>query len=162
MPIKIDRDACAAFWGGYLEGLASDHPHRSRRPVVFGFGNEPALADELASLTLAGRKRATTSLHREYTALGEAIPQAGDVSIIVWGNGKPAALVETLWVETKPMSAVDAAYAALEGEGDGSLGYWRAAHRQYFREVCRGFGEPFDEDALVLCQALEVRLPATG
>jgi uncharacterized protein YhfF len=41
-------------------------------------------------------------------------------------------VLRTADVEIRPFGEVDADFAAAEGEGDGSLDYWRAAHWSYF------------------------------
>lgn len=117
----IDHSECDAFWRRYLAELPDEHPHHSATPDAFGFCDERDLAAELAELVLAGRKRATTSLPSEYVALGERLPRVGDLSIVVHGDGRPAALIEFTKVDSVPFGEVDAAYAAVEGEGDGSL-----------------------------------------
>jgi uncharacterized protein YhfF len=156
----IDAPACEAFWRAYLAQLSAEHPHRSARPDSFGFGGVPDLAEELAALVLAGRKRATTSLPVEYTALGEALPRAGDLSIIVRGDGRPVAIIERTHVESLPFDEVDARFAAVEGEGDGSLGYWRRAHQEYFTDVVGRLGGSFDGRTSVICQTFRVVWPA--
>ena len=101
---------------------------------------------------LAGRKRATASLPIEYTSLNEPLPKAGDLSIILDGKGVPVAIIERTSVELVPFHAVDAEFAAHEGEGDGSLGYWRDAHTSYFNAVCARLGGSLEENTPVLCQ----------
>ena len=54
---------------------------------------------------------------------------------------------------------VGSAYAAIEGEGDGSLAYWRAAHIEYFTGVCARLGGRFDDATPVLCQTFTVVWP---
>jgi uncharacterized protein YhfF len=39
-----------------------------------------------------------------------------------------------------------------EGEGDGSLQYWRDAHTWYFGRVCEQLGGTLDDSTPVLCQ----------
>ena len=158
--MHIDDRACDAFWQAYLNGLAPEHPHRSARPDRFGFGGEPELAEELALLTLAGTKRATTSLAEEYTSLGEPLPRAGDLSIVVRGDGTPAAIIELTHVTTRPFAEVDATYAAIEGEGDGSLAAWRSDHLDYFGRVRARRGERFDPaTSEVICKLFRVIWP---
>jgi len=152
----MERDACDSFWRSYLSQLARDHPHHGMKPDAFGFGSDAALADELAALVLAGKKRATTSLAIEFTALGERLPVVGDLSIILRGDGSPVALIERTHVTTVPFEAVDADYAAIEGEGDGSLTYWRNAHREYFNRVCARLGGRLSDRTPVLCQVFRV------
>lgn len=59
-----------------------------------------------------------------------------------------------------PFDEVDEPYAAVEGEGDGSLAYWRAAHEQYFTDVCRRLGGSFDGRTPVICQSFRVLFAA--
>jgi uncharacterized protein YhfF len=159
--IVIDEHASHAFWQSYLAQLPAQHAHHARsRPAAFGFGFEPALADELAELVVAGRKRATTSLPIEFTSLGEALPQAGDLGIVVRGDGKPVALIELTDVSSVPFKSVDARYAAIEGEGEATLEEWRLDHTWYFGEVTERLGGHFDVTTPVLCQIFRVLWPA--
>ena len=151
--------ATAAFWNRYLDSLPAGHPHRRATPDVFSFGDSAALADELAALVLSGRKRATTSLPVEYTSEGQPLPEAGNASIVTRSNAAPAAIIEFVEVRLVPFQDVDAAYAAIEGEGDGSLAHWQAAHRAYFRRVCDRLGGRFEETTPVLCQQFRVVWP---
>jgi uncharacterized protein YhfF len=146
------NESLEAFWQGYVRTLPPEHPHKRTRPDVFAFGNSPALANELAGLVQAGRKRATTSLSIEFTSVGLPLPRAGDVSIVTLADGAPAVIIELVEVRHIPFRLVDAAFAADEGEGDGSLAWWQAAHRRYFGRVCARLGGKFDETTVVICQ----------
>ena len=121
-------------------------------PPAFTFGDSPSLANELATLVQTGRKRATTSLPVEFTSEGQPLPASGEVGIVTWADGTPAAIIELVEVRHVPFQDVDAAFAAAEGEGDGTLAWWRAAHRKYFDRVCVRLGGTFDETSLVVCQ----------
>jgi uncharacterized protein YhfF len=61
-------------------------------------------------------------------------------------------VIETLAVEVLPFEAVTAEFAAAEAEGDGSLGYWRQAHRAYFGRECHRAGREFSEAMMVVCE----------
>jgi uncharacterized protein YhfF len=152
----VDKNACDAAWHAYLGQLPTDHPHREKTPDAYGFGGEPALADELAALALEGKKRATTSLPIEYTSSNEPLPRAGDLSIIVRGDGSPVVIIECTRVTSAVFDEIDAEYAATEGEGDGSLEYFREAHIDYFTKVCARLGGSFDGATPVLCQVFRV------
>lgn len=156
----IDHRACDAFLAAYRARLPAGHPHHGEVPDRFGFGGEPALADELAGLLLAGRKRATASLPVEFTGLGEPLPRVGGLSVIVAGDGRPVAIIERTRVVTCRFDEVDAGFAAIEGEGDGSLGYWRRVHERYFSAVLAARGEAFDPAVEVICQEFQVVWPA--
>lgn len=149
-------EAAAAFWQAYLRGLPVRHPHRSATPDAFAFGDTPALADELGALVREGRKRATASLAGEFTSLGQPLPRVGDLSIVTLADGAPSTIIELVEVRHVSFKSVDAAFAADEGEGDGSLASWREAHRQYFGRVANRLGVAFDEATAVICQRFRV------
>jgi uncharacterized protein YhfF len=144
------------FWQQYLASLAPTHPHRQATPDAFAFGDSPELADELADLVLSKTKQATASLAIEFTSLGEALPSPGDLSIILRGDSSPVAIIERLTVEHLPFKQVSATFAAREGEGDGSLAWWREAHTEYFQGVCKRLGGEFNDDTPVICQSFQL------
>jgi uncharacterized protein YhfF len=145
-------DAGAALWRAYLAHLPSDHPHRATRVTAFSFADSPGLADELAALVVSGRKRATASLPIQFEAEGAALPVAGDVSIVTRADGTPLAIIETTDVRLVPFGDVDAEFAAAEGEGDGSLAYWRRAHTAFFGRVLARLDGRLDDRSLVVCE----------
>ena len=149
-------EPASAFWRRYLGTLPPKHPHLRARFDAFSFGDEPALADELAALVLAGRKRATASLPAEFTGAGLALPAAGDVSVVTLADGSPVTIIELVEVRHIPFESVDASFAADEGEGNGTLASWRAAHLKYFGRVSLRLGCEFDEETLVICQRFSV------
>ena len=61
-----------------------------------------------------------------------------------------------------PFHAVTAEHAALEGEGDGSLSYWRRVHRDYYRRVLVGTGRGFSDDMPVVLERFEVVFPVVA
>ena len=157
--MQVDHKMCKRFWQEYLIHLPSGHPHRVATPDAFAFGGGGAIADELADLVLSGTKKATTSLSVEFTALGEALPEVGSVSVILRGDLTPVAIIERIGVKRLPFEEVGEAYAAIEGEGDGSLAYWREAHLESFAGVCERLGGRFDERTPVICQAFRLGWP---
>ena len=55
--------------------------------TAWQFGHGPEMADELLSVVLIGRKRATTGALRSYELEGEPVPRPGDFSVITDGRG---------------------------------------------------------------------------
>ncbi|HEY6510735.1 MAG TPA: ASCH domain-containing protein, partial [Burkholderiaceae bacterium] len=51
---------------------------------------------------------------------------------------------------------VTAEFAATEGEGDGSLAFWRQAHAEYFARECAGIGRTPNGDMPVVCERFAV------
>ena len=160
--MPIDTARCNSYWADFIESLPVGDPRRLAKADAFGFGGHGELAEKLAALVLAGRKRATASLPVEYTSLGEPLPTAGDMSIILNGTGNPVAIIERTSVSVVPFDAVDAEFAAREGEGDASLAYWREAHSWYFGEVCKRLGGKLESNTPVLCQCFTVVWPLAG
>jgi len=157
--MPIDKAKCKAYWSEFISSLPSGDPRTKAKPDAFGFGGEGEIADELAALVLAGKKQATASLPVEYTSLGEPLPKAGDLSIILDGQGTPVAVIERTSVKLVPFAAVTAEFAAIEGEGDGSLKYWQEAHTWYFGQVCKSLGGKLEASTPVLCQCFKVVWP---
>lgn len=102
-----------------------DLPGWGRLPCC-SFGSSAAVEERLAALVIAGRKRATVWDGREGN------PTAPGRFWAVTVGGRPVAVIETLTVERRRFDSIDAAFAATEGEGDGSLAFWQAAHRDTF------------------------------
>jgi len=157
--MPFDGATCKAYWAEFVQSLSARDPRRNAKPDAFRFGGEGKLADELAALVLAGRKRATASLPLEYTSLDEPLPKVGDLSIILDGTGVPVGIIERTAVDLVPFGKVDGEFAAVEGEGDGSLHDWREAHTSYFNGVCARLGGKLEEETPVLCQRFRLVWP---
>ena len=123
---------------------------------AWSFGNTPELADQLGTLVVQGVKTATSSLLWEYQAEGEALPQAGDLVIILDGAGQPLCIIEYLEVTVRPFDQVSEAHAFEEGEGDRSLAYWRAVHWAVYAQSCAALGLAPQPSMPVVCERFRV------
>ncbi len=117
------------------------------------FGVEP---DTLADLVLRGEKTATSSLACLYRLCDDPLPQADAYSVILNEALEAVCIIKTVKITILPYLEVTEQMAALEGEGDKSLAYWRAAHEAFFKEECFGFGMAFDEDMEVVFEEFAV------
>jgi uncharacterized protein YhfF len=117
-------------------------PERYQGLRSFAFGDGPELADELLDLVMKGIKTATCSTVDEPNT---SMP--GERWIVLDGRGEPRCVIQSTEVSYRRYIEVDAAFAYEEGEGDRSLTYWRAAHRQYF-----GRQGKFSEDMMLMCE----------
>jgi uncharacterized protein YhfF len=105
---------------------------------VVAFGDSAAMATELAELVVAGTKRATASLARDYQDERAPSPAVGDHVVVIDGTGAPRCIWRTTDIEIKPLEAVDARFAWDEGEGERTRAWWLAAHHRYFgRQAAR-------------------------
>lgn len=123
---------------------------------AFCFGDSEAMANELGDLVLCGIKRATAASLWAYEKEGRPAPQPGSLSIVTNGSGQPLCVIETRSVEVMPFVEVTAEFAAVEGEGDGSLSFWRQAHREFFTRDCQRMGKQFTESMPVVCERFVV------
>ncbi len=123
---------------------------------VDGYGDSATLSKELLALIISGKKRAGTGLLWAYEADGESLPQVGDVEIVVDHDHEPVLVTRITSVEIVPFGAVTAEYAAIEGEGDGSLAFWRKAHWAFFSRECQRLGREPEESMLVVCSVFEL------
>ena len=83
------------------------------------------------------------------------LPQKGDLSIVLDGNGNPVLVIETISIVILPFNEVPEQFAFEEGEGDRSIAYWRTAHGNYFRRN-HFENRAFDETMPVVCERFKV------
>jgi uncharacterized protein YhfF len=152
----MTTDAARTFWRAYLDTLPPGAPERGAPYLVEAFGDNPALADELIALVLAGRKTATCSALWEWEADGDPLPAVGTLTVFTDGAGVPLCVAETVEVKVLPMDRVTADFARDEGEGDLSLEYWRAAHERYFKRALPRIGRTFTPDMPLVCERFRV------
>ncbi len=144
----------AEFVAGGGAGAGIDAANR-----VVEFGDSPELIEQLAALVVAGPKRATTSLARWYREGGEAMPMVGGFGVVVGGDGTARCVVRTVRVEVIPFSRVGEEFAFVEGEGDRTLVWWRAAHRRFFEREAAREGFAFDDEHDVVLERFELVWP---
>ena len=92
-------------------------------------------------------------------AAGKPLPEIGALSVVTDWRGAPLRVIETTHVEIVPFDRVDEGFAATEGEGDGSLRYWRDAHWRFFSRECARIGRRPDPQMPVVCERFEVVYP---
>jgi uncharacterized protein YhfF len=124
---------------------------------ITDYGDSPELSRSLLKLIAIGRKRAGTSLLWGWEEEeGEPIPCVGDIEIVVDHLNEPMIITRMLSVSVVPYLDVSAEYAAIEGEGDLSLAYWREAHWTFFSRECERLGRAPSEQMPVVCGVFEV------
>jgi uncharacterized protein YhfF len=121
-----------------------------------GYGDSPELSESLLALIREGRKRAGTSLLWSIEAENGAIPRVGEIEIVVDHRNEPSLITRITRVEVVAFSQVTPEYAAIEGEGDGSLEYWRKAHWAFFSRECKRIGREPSLSMPVVCAVFEV------
>jgi uncharacterized protein YhfF len=140
-----------------LEQLrAEGMPIPEGKLCIATYGDSPEMSDELLQLITAGKKTATSSLEWSLKAAGEAPSGIGDIEIVVDCNARPAAITRIMESYVVPFDEVSPEHAALEGEGDGSLEYWRKVHWNFFSRECALLGRLPSTSMPVACVVFEV------
>jgi uncharacterized protein YhfF len=124
------------FWQEYRNAAGLDHHDYD----VVAFGDGPEMATELAVLTVAGTKRATAGLVRQFGPDGEAPPIPGGYVVLLDGAGQPRAIWRTTEVRIGPLNSVDERFARDEGEGERTREWWLSAHRRFFGRMAERQG----------------------
>lgn len=121
------------------------------------FGFPGPLRDRLVAAILDGTKTSTTGLVADWEHEGEALPVAGERSVVVDSDGRGVAVIELTEVRVVPLAEVDLAHAVDEGEGDTTVAGWRADHEAFWHgaEVRAALDDPgftVDDTTLVILQ----------
>jgi len=144
-----------SLWSAFL----SAHPDIVGVDDVYSawhFCDNKSDADELAQLVVAGVKRATAGDLWSYEAEGEPLPRPGDFSVVTDWDGTARCIIRTVSVEVVAFQDVSDLFASTEGEGDGSLAYWREAHWAAFGRSLSGIGREPSLGMPVVCEVFEV------
>lgn len=134
-----------AFWQAYATGAGlEDTPWDA-----WAFGDD---ADALAQLVAQGVKTATSSAYALYALEEEALPQAGQYSVILDSREEAVCILRTDKVYVERFDRISAHHAYREGEGDRSLVYWRKVHEAFFCRELAQAGLEFTPDMQVVCE----------
>lgn len=142
------------FWNTFKATQTEDVEGRFFEVCVFD-DNEPS-ANHLAELVVRGIKRATAGLVWSFEAGDQAVPKPGDLTVVTTWDGRPKCVIETTQVDITPFCEVTAEFASVEGEGDGSLQYWREAHKAYYARECARIGRIPSPSMPVACERFKV------
>src|SRR5688572_14083204 len=115
-------------------------------PAAWHFCDNEVDANACAALVLAGMKRATAPSLWFFTSRGLPPPSVGDLDIVTNWNGIAQCIIQTTAVRIVRFADVTGDHARLEGEGDGSLEFWRAANWAYYERELKGTGYAPAED----------------
>ena len=132
------------------------HNVSSRFYESFHFDDNETSANALGELVLQGQKRATAGLLWSNETIDKPIPKVGDLSVVTNWQQEPLCIIETTHVEIVPYEEVSEAFAAVEGEGDGSLRHWREVHWLYFSRECERLGKDPSLRMPIICERFKV------
>jgi uncharacterized protein YhfF len=144
------------FWRAYRDAAGLGHDNYD----VVSFGDGAEMATELAELTVAGIKRATAGLVRQFGPDGEAAPVLGGFVVLLDGAGNPRAIWRTTELRIGPLNSVDEQFARDEGEGDRTRDWWLAAHRRFFARRAAAEGFQMHDKIETVFERFEIVWPA--
>lgn len=147
----MSNDSINQMWEAYRRA----NPKAPENYEAWAFGDSKEMADELAELVLNGTKTTTASNYTMYKE-DEPLPYVGLHNIVLDGDGRAVAIVETTSVETVPFDEVTEEHAYLEGEGDRTLRYWREAHEDFFKKEFKEVNQEFHNKIPVVCERFKV------
>jgi len=142
------------FWDMFQASVPYDAS--SRFYEAFHFDDNEPTANALAALVLSGQKRATAGLLWTNEVTNKPLPKVGSLSVVTDWQGVPLCIIESTHIEVVPFDGVTDDFAALEGEGDKTLLYWREAHWQFFSRECHRIGREPDLHMPVVCEQFKV------
>ncbi|MDP6455677.1 MAG: ASCH domain-containing protein [SAR202 cluster bacterium] len=142
------------FWDRFIATV--DYDASSKFYEAFHFDDNEPDANALAKLVLNGTKQATAGLLWASEYDDQPLPKPGDFSVVTNWDGKPLCVIETTQVDVRPYEDVTEEFAAVDGEGDGSLRHWRDVHWRYFSRECARIDKEPDVRMLVICERFNV------
>ncbi|TLP48495.1 ASCH domain-containing protein [Cohaesibacter sp. CAU 1516] len=154
--------ATQAFFDAYLDTLSLQQREAMacRHVAADYFCADEVNANLCADLVLRDEKRASCGLAYWVDSGQERMPQVGDLLIVQNWNRNPVALVELIAVDRLPFRAIDADFAAAEGEGDKSYTWWRAVHWDFFAKEFEEIGGAMRDDVEIITERFRRLWPA--
>ena len=154
------HESVLAMWSSYLASIGQRAESTELTLRFWHFCDNERDADELAKLVVAGIKRASAPCLWELE--DGRVPVRNDIDIVTYWSGEACCVIRTTDVEIRAFADVSPDFAAREGEGDGSLEYWRRVHWAYYERVLKPLARAPANDMPVVCQRFEVVYPASA
>ena len=150
------------IWDDYVAHRPDPSRLSTDPPPAWHFCDNEGDANECAQLVLAGVKRATSPSLWSFESSQEALPRPGDLNIVTDWCGKAVCVIRTTKVLILPLNEITEIHAMIEGEGDGSLEWWRKAHWDYYHQELKGTGYEPQPDMPIVFQEFERVFPASA
>jgi len=152
--MRPEHPSVKIMWIEYLRSAGKDTA--TPLPLVSYFCNNEKDTDHTAELARSGMKRATSSSVWICEFYHEPLRNIGDLEIITNWAGEARCIIRIMKSEIVQFKDITEEYAAMEGEGDGSLRYWQDTHRAFFEREFEGTPYTFTESIPVLFEEFEV------
>ena len=149
----MDNESAKNLWQDYLNQQAERVVQQI--PETIHFCDNEKDANDCAKLVSKGVKRATSHSLLGLQYRDEKLPKIGDFKIVTDWEGNAKCIVRTTKVQLKPFFSINQEFAAIEGEGDKSLDYWKKTHWDYYTRELEEFNRLPRESMIVVCEEFE-------
>lgn len=145
-----NKQSVKNLWNNFVQ----ENPENKIKetPISFYFCDNKKDADDCAELVVNGIKRATATSLWWFEINSEPLPEVGDQYVVTDWNGNAKAVIETTKIDKVPYNEITSEFAAIEGEGDKSLEYWKSVHKAYYKREMEPHGVKFDENMIIVCE----------
>jgi uncharacterized protein YhfF len=147
------------FWQQYVATLSEEDRQNLSAYLVDDFADTPKAATRVGKLVRDGIKTTSSSLLWALEHEGIPLPKAGDISVVVDGDGDPLCVIEMTEVEIRPFHTVDEQFAFEYGEGERTLAYWLSDNWEYHSRACREIGREPSETMPVVFMRFRLLYP---
>lgn len=154
------HESVLRMWYAYLARLGHAPETLTPPRSFWHFCDNEQDADACAELVLRGKKTATAPSVWGLEARNEPLPEVGDLHVVTNWAGEAVCVIRTTSVEVVSFREVGPEHAAAEGEGDGSLAFWRRVHWDYYQRELEGTPFVAHEEMPVVCERFEVVHPS--
>jgi uncharacterized protein YhfF len=150
------------FWQDYLSTLAEEDRKNVPVYLVDDFADTPEAATKVGKLVRDGIKTTSSSLLWGLEHLGLPLPKAGDISVVLDGNGDPLCIIEMVEVEIRPFNTVDEQFAFEYGEGERTRAFWLKDNWDFHSRWCREIGREPSETMPIVFQRFRLLYPQSN
>lgn len=148
-----------AMWGGFLAQQPRSSSLTGEPPEAWYFCDNEEDANECARLVALDIRRATASSLWSFESGDEPLPKIGDLNIVTDWDGTAVCVIRTTSVQVTPFNEITELNARTEGEGDGTLEWWRKVHWAYYKREFKGSGRTPKPDMPIVFQEFERIFP---
>jgi uncharacterized protein YhfF len=144
------------YLNSYLERFTLEQRDKHKEVEADYFCADEKNANICSELILRGKKTASCNMRYWYESGLEPMPKVGTLQVVTDWSGNPTSIIETTEISESKFSEVTAEFAALEGEGDKSLDWWRKAHWNFFSAECQEQSIQPDNDMILVLEKFKV------
>lgn len=157
--VNIMDEKSKSYLEQYLNSLSDASASKYSSFSADYFCADEYNANVCADLILRGEKGASCSLNVWYSEQGEILPKVGHLQVVTNWDGAPVCIIEVTSVTKCKYNEVTAEFAALEGEGDKTLEWWKNAHWNFFSKECEELNIAPSEDMLLVLEQFKTVYP---